>query len=178
MVCLHPGLMGGGVTMEALWEGWPWNTLIRSYKTEDFISFLPYYSRRASFERAGAGLNKRFHGVQEKGDRAGKAESARGVKERSHKRDKDIGLSDPCWDGRMDEARENMVIKRSRWLTKDTDWSDNVSWPGTAWWSDKQSKLFRVNRSFCPYQLQPQETRSLGFYFCSIAHSTKYSQLI
>lgn len=178
MVCLHPGLMGGGVTMEALWEGWPWNTLIRSYKTEDFISFLPYYSRRASFERAGAGLNKRFHGVQEKGDRAGKAESARGVKERSHKRDKDIGFSDPCWDGRMDEARENMVIKRSRWLTKDTDWSDNVSWPGTAWWSDKQSKLFRVNRSFCPYQLQPQETRSLGFYFCSIAHSTKHSQLI
>lgn len=33
--------------------------------------------------------------MQEKGDRAGKAESARGVKERSHERDKDIGFSDP-----------------------------------------------------------------------------------
>lgn len=179
MVCLHPGSMGGGVTMKALWEGWPWNTLIRSYKTEDFISFLLYYSRRASFERAGAGRNKRFHGVQEKGDLAGRAVSARGVKERSHERDEDIGFSDPRWDGRMDEARENMVIKRSRWLTKNTDWSDNVSWPGTAWWSDKQSKLFRVNRSFCPYQLWPQETQSLGFYLRSIAAlSTIHSQLI
>ncbi len=170
MVCLHPGSMGGGVTMKA-YEKDDLGTHLLGVIRQDFISFLPYYSRRASFERAGAGRNKRFHGVQEKGDLAGRAVSARGVKERSHKRDEDVGFSDPRWDGQMDEAREktsekkNMVIKRSRWLTTDTDWSHNVSWPGTAWWSNKQSKLFGVNHSFWPYQLWPQETRRLVSIF-------------
>lgn len=191
MVCLHPGSMGGGVMIEALWEGWPWNTLIRSYETEDFTSLS---CRITAGEHLLRGLVlvwiRGFMECREKRERAGRADSVRGVKERSHGRDKDIGFSDPCWDGRMDEERENMEIKRSRWLTKNTDWSDNVTHPGKARWSDKQSKLFHVNHSFCPYQLWPQETTA-HFYGCLVSisvallraqrlltHSTKHSRLI